>query len=163
MLPCPPRSPNFNIIENFWGKMSRRLYARGRQLETVEDTEEALFYEWGRLDTQYSRNLIKHLPNRGRECRSKFGIETSHWWIIGVNGTILFSSVKLSRVKMTIIRIHDGVTFIPVFLLVFVLWLMRACATFSFVLVLALVGHRLSHYTIGTEKHEMSAKFCHCI
>ena len=44
VLPWPARSADLNVIENCWGEMTRRLYARGRQFDTIADLKEALFY-----------------------------------------------------------------------------------------------------------------------
>ena len=63
-LGWPPKSPDLNLIENAWGELTRRLYARGRQFNTTEDLYEALFYEWEKLDIDYIRKLIRSFPRR---------------------------------------------------------------------------------------------------
>ena len=45
----PPKSPDFNCIENCWVELSRRLYNGGRLFDTIEDLLESLRYEWQNL------------------------------------------------------------------------------------------------------------------
>ena len=52
-----PKSPDLNVIENTWGELTRRLYARGRQFDTTQDLHEALLYEWEKLEIDYIRKL----------------------------------------------------------------------------------------------------------
>ena len=72
-IPWPPRSSDMNCIEYSWGELSRRQYARGRQFDSVEDSCEALFYEWDKLEMSYIRDLVMSMPNRVDTLRRNHG------------------------------------------------------------------------------------------
>ena len=72
-IPWPPRSPNMNCIEHAWREISRRLYGRGLQFDSVEDSCEELFYEWDKLEMSYIRNLVRSMPNRVDMLRRNHG------------------------------------------------------------------------------------------
>ena len=78
VLPWPAISPDLNCIENCWGELSRKLYARNRQFDSTEHLMEALYYEWDNLDLTYIRTLIKSMPDRVRECRNERGGVTKY-------------------------------------------------------------------------------------
>ncbi len=69
----PPRSPDMNCIEHAWGELSRRLYARGRQFDFVEDLCAALFYERNKLEMTYVWDLVMSMPNRVDTLRRNRG------------------------------------------------------------------------------------------
>ena len=77
-LGWPPKSSDLNVIENAWGEFTRRLHARGRQLDTTEDLREALLYEWEKLDIDYIRKLIRSFPRRLVECFNARGGHTRY-------------------------------------------------------------------------------------
>ena len=74
----PARSPDLNCIENAWGELDRRLYAGARQFDTVDDLQEALFYEWEKLDLSYIQTLIKSMPCRAVQCYKRRGRYTDY-------------------------------------------------------------------------------------
>ena len=74
----PARSPDLNCIENAWGELARRLYAGARQFDTVDDLQEALFYEWEKLDLSYIQTLIKSMPCRADQCHERRGRHTDY-------------------------------------------------------------------------------------
>lgn len=63
-LPWPAKSPDLNPIENLWGIMVRRLYAGGRQYNSVEELRAAAIAIWNTIPQEQMRDLIRSMPNR---------------------------------------------------------------------------------------------------
>jgi len=55
----PPYSPDLNPIENLWGDLARRVYAKGRQFENIDQLKETLIYEWKQTKTLASFFIYK--------------------------------------------------------------------------------------------------------
>lgn len=64
VLPWPARSPDLNIIENLWGILVRRVYARGRQFANVAELQEAIEDSWATIDQELISKLFRSLPRR---------------------------------------------------------------------------------------------------
>ena len=60
----PSLSPDFNIIENVWGEMTRRVYSNGKQYPKVSDLRAAIFEAWEAIDLEYLQNLFKSMKHR---------------------------------------------------------------------------------------------------
>ena len=74
----PAKSPDMNVIENAWGELTRRLYYRGRQFDSVDGLKEALWYEWDNLDLKDIRDFIKSMPDRIDDLKRKRGRATRY-------------------------------------------------------------------------------------
>ncbi|KAG6615753.1 putative retroelement [Phytophthora cinnamomi] len=48
----PARSPDCNPIENIWGKMASRVYAHGRQYNSVAELEKAILLAWESIEKE---------------------------------------------------------------------------------------------------------------
>ena len=63
-LAWPARSPDLNIIENFWGSLSRLVYDRSRQYGKISKLKKALIERWNELNQTVIQNLFRSLPSR---------------------------------------------------------------------------------------------------
>lgn len=63
-LSWPARSPDLNIIENFWGELARRVYGSGRQYDSVQDLKTSIVNEWVNIPVNTVQNLYTSIPNR---------------------------------------------------------------------------------------------------
>ena len=63
VLDWPSRSPDLNPIENLWGSLVRRVYAGGRQFQSVHQLK-VFLHEWSRFPTEELINLVGSMPKR---------------------------------------------------------------------------------------------------
>lgn len=73
VLGWPAKSPDLNIIENLWGTLSRKVYAEGRQYQTVEELKSAIVKHWGEITKEEVHNLYQSLESRIFELITKHG------------------------------------------------------------------------------------------
>lgn len=73
VLEWPARSPDLNPIENLWGILSRRVYANGKQYQSVAELKQAIVNEWAGITVEEGQNLIDSVPNRLLEVVKKNG------------------------------------------------------------------------------------------
>lgn len=64
LLGWPACSPDLNPIENLWGWLARKVYANGRQFETVSELKEAIREAWSQIQINYLRELVKSMKDR---------------------------------------------------------------------------------------------------
>lgn len=64
LLTWPPYSPDLNIMENAWGRLSRKVYEGGRQFETVEDLKAGIQEAWCAISLNYLKSLYDSMKNR---------------------------------------------------------------------------------------------------
>lgn len=64
LLDWPSCSPDLNPMENLWGIMVRRIYANGRQYQTVEELKNAIQSAWDSIPDETIQNLVASMPNR---------------------------------------------------------------------------------------------------
>ena len=60
----PARSPDLNPIENLWGYMARRVYAKGRQFRSIRELQKAVLYVWDSIPLQLLKSLVCSMKNR---------------------------------------------------------------------------------------------------
>lgn len=77
-LEWPAKSPDFNIIENVWGLLARRVYANGRQFDRPTDLERQISIEWSKIDQEYIQKLVKSMPRRMEAARLLKGATTAY-------------------------------------------------------------------------------------
>ncbi|KAA8493874.1 Transposable element Tc3 transposase [Porphyridium purpureum] len=68
LLDWPAYSPDFNIIENLWGILARKVYEGARQYQTVLELKNAILQAWETLDQPVMANLYASLPKRIFNC-----------------------------------------------------------------------------------------------
>ncbi|KAG2816009.1 hypothetical protein PC111_g13308 [Phytophthora cactorum] len=74
----PARSPDYNPIENVWSAMASRVYAHGRQYDSVDQLEAAIFAAWDSIEQEYLQKLLKSMPRRclavikGKDALTKY-------------------------------------------------------------------------------------------
>ncbi|KAK2586497.1 hypothetical protein KPH14_011395 [Odynerus spinipes] len=64
ILKWPARSPDINIIGNCWGDLSRAVYAKGRQFNSVNELKECITQEWEKMEQKRIQKLFKSIPKR---------------------------------------------------------------------------------------------------
>jgi hypothetical protein len=78
LLDWPSKYPDLNPIENLWSIMSRKVYANGRQFNSVPDLKAMLFKAWDDIPLALLQSLIKSMPRRCVEVLDKKGIKTHY-------------------------------------------------------------------------------------
>lgn len=78
VLECPAISPDLNPIENLWGILARKVYAKGRQFTTVEQLKDAIRKEWTNVPVLELHKLINSMPDRIFEVINKDGASTHY-------------------------------------------------------------------------------------
>jgi hypothetical protein len=64
LLPWPSRSPDLNPIENIWGYLVRRVYASGKQYQSVTELEAAVQGAWDSITVAELHKLVNSMPKR---------------------------------------------------------------------------------------------------
>ena len=57
-------SPDLNPMENLWAILSRRVYANGKQYNTVVDLKDSIKKEWDAINDDTLVDLINSMPDR---------------------------------------------------------------------------------------------------
>jgi transposase len=78
VMKWPARSPDLNPIENLWGILVRRVYADGRQFETVGDLKASIQEEWTKIEAEVLEKLINSMQNRVFNVILKNGGQTKY-------------------------------------------------------------------------------------
>lgn len=60
----PARSPDLNPVENIWGIIVRRIYANGKQYNSIAELKLAISAAWENFEMETIKNLVKSMPNR---------------------------------------------------------------------------------------------------
>lgn len=63
-LDWPAISPDLNPIENVWALLSQRVFANGRQFDTIRQLRSAIINEWTNLDQNVLQKYIASMPRR---------------------------------------------------------------------------------------------------
>ena len=69
----PALSPDLNPIENVWGMLARNIYANGKQYNTIEELQQAIYREWTRMNPNFQKTLVTSMPCRIFECIQRNG------------------------------------------------------------------------------------------
>ena len=64
LMKWPARSPDLNPIENLWGILSRKIYANGKQFDTVASLKSSIKKAWEEIDPNVLSKLIDSMPSR---------------------------------------------------------------------------------------------------
>ena len=64
ILAWPARSPELNIIENFWVELVHGVYANDKQYQHVPELKNAIVREWDTLSQNFFQKLYKSIANR---------------------------------------------------------------------------------------------------
>ena len=57
------------------------LYNGSAQLDSIEDLNEAMYYEWDYLEIPYIRKLLSSLPDGARDCQiAELGKYSIRYW-----------------------------------------------------------------------------------
>lgn len=64
VLPWPAKSPDINVIEYIWARMTTNLYSHGYRPRNAEVLWQNVLEQWDDLPLEYVRNLINDVPNR---------------------------------------------------------------------------------------------------
>lgn len=71
-------SPDLNPIENLWGILSQRVYAHGRQFDSLSHRKVAIQEEWAKIDAPVLESLISSMPQRLSDVISAKGGRTKY-------------------------------------------------------------------------------------
>lgn len=64
VMSWPPYSPDLNPIENIWGILARRVYAGGKQFNTIAELQAAVIHCWEGIEENLLQNLVNSMPDR---------------------------------------------------------------------------------------------------
>ncbi|KAI1698455.1 tc3 transposase domain-containing protein [Ditylenchus destructor] len=77
-LPWPPCSPDMNPVEHVFAMLVRTVYANGRQYQSRDQLENAIFEAWRNLPFEELRRLVTSMPCRVGELFKKEGKDTHY-------------------------------------------------------------------------------------
>jgi hypothetical protein len=77
-LNWPSRSPDLNPIDNLWGILVRRVYANGRQFNSVTELRAEIVNCWNSIADSELKNLVESMPKRLIEVLKKNGKSISY-------------------------------------------------------------------------------------
>ena len=60
----PPYSPDLNPIENLWGWLARKIYANGRQFDSLDDLKQEIVLQWSLIPSDRTKTLCTSIKNR---------------------------------------------------------------------------------------------------
>lgn len=64
LMKWPARSPDLNPMENLWGILSRKVYANGKQYDTVASLKSSIKKAWEEIGPNVLSTLIDSMPAR---------------------------------------------------------------------------------------------------
>ena len=73
VLQWPAKSPDLNIIENVWGHLSRVSYENGKQYDSLNELENAVFRHRATMPKTYTKKLYDSIPSRISDVINKSG------------------------------------------------------------------------------------------
>ena len=73
VLNWPSRSPDLNPIENLWGILARRVFANGRQFNSVTELRTEIVNCWNSIADSELKKLVESMPKRLIEVLKKTG------------------------------------------------------------------------------------------
>jgi transposase len=77
ILPWTGNSPDFNIIENVWSEIKRKLSSK--TLKTKEELKEAVLYIWNNeITLDFIKKLYESIPKRVKACLKAKGGSTRY-------------------------------------------------------------------------------------
>jgi transposase len=78
LIEWPALSPDLNPIENVWGILVRRVYADGKQYDSVDDLKNAIIHAWDNISIEELRKHSESMPNRIFEVVQNHGAKTKY-------------------------------------------------------------------------------------
>ena len=73
MLPWPSKSPDLKPLEHLWDDLDQRLRSRQPAPQILQELQQALEQEWGRIPQDRIRRLIESMPRRVRVVQANGG------------------------------------------------------------------------------------------
>ena len=64
LLDHPPCSPDLNPIENLWGLLVSKVYARGKQYSNAECLKKEILLQWDLIGSDKLELLVKSMDDR---------------------------------------------------------------------------------------------------
>lgn len=64
VFPWPAKSPDLNIIEHVWAKMSKAIYRPHYRAGTKEELKDHVMEHWEDIDLEFIRTLYDSIPSR---------------------------------------------------------------------------------------------------
>ncbi len=80
VLDFPPKSPDFNVIENVWAFLQRNLNRKLQRVNVATKEELLAIIEesWKEIPVSYIKKCILSMPNRLKECIKMKGRQTKY-------------------------------------------------------------------------------------
>ncbi|KAJ0399837.1 hypothetical protein P43SY_008143 [Pythium insidiosum] len=78
VMDWPARSPDLNPIENLWSHLARRVYADGRQYDSIAELKDAILRAWETITLEDIRPLVQSMPRRCLDAVKARGNKTSY-------------------------------------------------------------------------------------
>ena len=66
VLDWPAVSPDFNVIENLWDILDKKLV--NHRLNNVYDLQQAILKLYSEISTETCENLVRSMPRRIKKC-----------------------------------------------------------------------------------------------
>lgn len=76
VIKTPAQSPDLNPIEHLWGHLEKKL--RAHTFTNRNQMKTALLESWGNIDPEYTKTLVKSMPDRLREVIRRKGKATKY-------------------------------------------------------------------------------------
>lgn len=64
VMTWPAKSPDLNPIENLWATLARRVYANGRQFNSIPELQSAVTEEWEKIGLEELYALLRSMERR---------------------------------------------------------------------------------------------------
>lgn len=78
VMAWPPYSPDLNPIENLWGILARRVYAEGKQFQSIQELQCAVIRCWQDISTSVLEALVNSMPTRIYQTIYSHGSSTKY-------------------------------------------------------------------------------------
>ena len=72
----PPKSPDFNVMEDVWSYLDRHV--RASKVKTIEGLKKKLKSLWNNLSWEEFRPNVDSMPSRLRQCVERRGARTDY-------------------------------------------------------------------------------------
>jgi hypothetical protein len=65
-------------MENLWGIVSCKVYADGKQYNTLDELKNSIFDAWNQVESDTLHSLVDSMPSRIYELTSKQGLKIDY-------------------------------------------------------------------------------------
>ena len=76
IIPHPPQSPDFNVLEDIWSYLDRKVKAA--KIKTISGLKSKLTHLWDEMDWSIIRRSVDSMRARLAECEKLQGARTHY-------------------------------------------------------------------------------------